>query len=351
MKWGCLVVMGPATDMARTTTAIAWASVAVATFLLALVVTPPRPAAVILRSGDAGPERAFFERLLRETRAECDCDFTMDRFHIGRFDLNDDGRYELFVWYEHSVYCGSAGCKNAVFEWQGSQWKDIASVHAWVDSERIGGYRTLLGEESGERWGLDETTGEQGYHHFCRTLWCLQDFDVDLWRLEAPARAHWADQMPSFATEWVVLRREVFGLEQDLITQIHRDAVAECRCDMTTLNVSVGRFDLDGDGQYELFVAYRHPYFCDGAGCRNPVFQWRKGKWRQIAALDGGWWWRPEYIWVLGKHRGPDGYPTLLGRHMGVRWARDEVTGRAGYQPFCLSDECVRLRGYRRGVN
>lgn len=155
---------------------------------------------VILRPGDVGEEKAFFESLLVRARAECFCDFQITDFQIGRFDVNDDGQYELFVSYGKFPFCGSFGCHNPVFQLQNGHWKPITELDGgtWtfgafdtrpnrlhyviaiiVADERFDSYRTLIGGEMGVQWSVDETTGEAGYHSFCltpRCFWNLPSF-------------------------------------------------------------------------------------------------------------------------------------------------------------------------------
>lgn len=149
---------------------------------------------VIMRPGDVGEERAFFETLLERARADCYCDFQMKDFWIGRFDVNDDGRYELFVSYQKFPFCGSFGCPNPVFELQNGQWQELTGLdggaqvydglppgsspygYIIVSDERFDSYRTLIGREIGQQWSVDETTGRAGYRAFCLTLACLWDF-------------------------------------------------------------------------------------------------------------------------------------------------------------------------------
>lgn len=149
---------------------------------------------VILRPGDVGEEREFFESLLRKARADCFCDFQMTNFLIGRFDINDDGRYELFVSYENSPFCGTFGCTNPVFQLQNGRWEEITVLdggtpamgafdprpnpynYIIVSEERSDSYRTLIGREIGQQWSVDEITGKAAYHAFCLTLACLWDF-------------------------------------------------------------------------------------------------------------------------------------------------------------------------------
>ena len=167
------------------------------TALAALMIAATRAAAsdvVILRPGDVGEEREFFESLLEKARAECFCNFQMTNFWVGRFDINDDGQYELFVSYENSPFCGTAGCTNPIFQLQNGRWQEIAGLdggrsavggidprpnpfnYIIVSVERFDSYRTLIGREIGMQWSVDETTGEAGYHLFCLTLRCLWDF-------------------------------------------------------------------------------------------------------------------------------------------------------------------------------
>ena len=69
------------------------------------------------------------ERMLREK-------FTW----IARFDLNEDGKDELFVLMYHSLTCGTMGCSGEVLEQDANGWRrlsPIGLVHIYTDRPTI----------------------------------------------------------------------------------------------------------------------------------------------------------------------------------------------------------------------
>lgn len=50
---------------------------------------------------------------------------------VDTFDLNDDGIEEIFVYFEHSFFCGTAGCTSTALGYNGDEWEEIASMHSY----------------------------------------------------------------------------------------------------------------------------------------------------------------------------------------------------------------------------
>lgn len=125
-----------------------------------------------------------------------------------------------------------------------------------------------------------------------------------------------------------------------------------CGCDRLSVDeLYIGRYDINGDGQPELFVVIGSSYFCGTAGCENPIFQKRNGHWVELTGLDGGGWIGSDetggsnchFIEVPGERR--HGWLTLIGLETGLRWRRDRRTGRIEEIAFCLTRQCRHETG------
>ena len=76
---------------------------------------------------------------------------------VGTFDINDDGVDELFIMFDTSYTCGTAGCDINVFLSRDGKWVKFAFVSGFAVGvgAKVGGatgYRTLYGELDGYRW-------------------------------------------------------------------------------------------------------------------------------------------------------------------------------------------------------
>lgn len=155
---------------------------------------------ILLRAGDVGDDASFLQRFLdeelelfrpasenededeeeREWAQKYIRDWVrFDWIFVGRFDINDDGQDELFVMLGFPSRCGSAGCDMKIFRRTEQGWQQLpgyvdavlspAEAHPsvpgrvdpsargltyeiWASEERVGGYRTLVGDEFGARW-------------------------------------------------------------------------------------------------------------------------------------------------------------------------------------------------------
>jgi hypothetical protein len=137
---------------------------------------------ILLRPGDVGADASFLQRLLDQDKEDLaprpydDRDeedmkwseeyvrkwINFDHVYVGRFDLNDDGKHELFVMLGWG--CGTAGCRTYLYGQTAAGWKEIPvfidprpvarrnAYQLFASEERIGGYRTLVGSEFGGRW-------------------------------------------------------------------------------------------------------------------------------------------------------------------------------------------------------
>lgn len=140
---------------------------------------------------------------------------------------------------------------------------------------------------------------------------------------------------------------------EDLLRRTRKECGGEtCTCaELELRNLYIGRYDLNGDGVAELFVVFSYTAFCGTAGCENPIFPKRRGRWVEIAGLDGGGWISPEesgatachFIEVPGERR--HGWLTLIGLEHGLRWVRNRRTGEIGESWFCLTQGCRHETG------
>ena len=141
---------------------------------------------IMMHADNIEPDHAFLEQLVNEFREDCGdaClrQITLQDLYIGRFDLNDDGAEELFVYRSISYYCGTAGCDTEIFRKSGGQWEKIGQIktvfgdlmgpfYLIADDERIDGWRTLLTYEYGLQW---DAVRSRYYDLFCLTESCFE---------------------------------------------------------------------------------------------------------------------------------------------------------------------------------
>lgn len=143
---------------------------------------------IMMYADNIGPDRAFLERVVEEILEDCSnaClrEITLDDLYIGRFDLNDDGVEELFVYRSISYYCGTSGCRTDILWKSGGRWEKVGQMrtvfgdlmgpfYLIADDERIDGWRTLLTYEYGFRWSPAES---QYNDFFCLTEVCFERY-------------------------------------------------------------------------------------------------------------------------------------------------------------------------------
>jgi hypothetical protein len=104
---------------------------------------------------------------------------------------------------------------------------------------------------------------------------------------------------------------------------------------LTMENLGTGYFDLNDDGVPELFISYFHSTKCGTVGCETDIFRKQNGRWVKFAGLATG-----DAVFALDEKIG--GWRTLCGLEGGLRWGKSRDSGRAEYQNFCVSDQCVR---------
>ena len=169
------------------------------TWLLAAALVPGLCVAaerIVMEAGDIGHDIAFFEDLLRQAIKECACDnFTMENFLVGRGDIDGDGMPELIVNFGHLVFGGTCYQKTPIFKWRDGRWEEIANLggiayddgpsglipHVVIGDEKIGGHRTIYGENYLLRWSPDGGSHfavprngwtPPGYQKLCNSEYC-----------------------------------------------------------------------------------------------------------------------------------------------------------------------------------
>lgn len=167
------------------------------------------------RAGDFGKDRAFFRSYLAELRKKWGRwhgPLTAKSIYVARFDLNDDGQYELFVWHIDPIdYWPFQPV--GIFRKRDGKWEEFEAIDPFWDKEkgdfwleiseeRAFGWRTIVGGDEGLQAGAwtDELirqyrrTGQRfeidGYAPICFTDRCLTEVDGhgDRLRRERPAR-------------------------------------------------------------------------------------------------------------------------------------------------------------------
>ena len=83
--------------------------------------------------------------------------------------------------------------------------------------------------------------------------------------------------------------------------------------EITLDDVNIGRYDVDGDGEAELFLHIRYVRFCGTAGCPTYVFERNEGVWTKVSGMTGG---RRMRVWTDPE----TGYNTVYGDISGFRW-------------------------------
>ena len=78
-------------------------------------------------------------------------------------------------------------------------------------------------------------------------------------------------------------------------------------------SVYVGRYDVNGDGQAELFVHVQFVGLCGSAGCPTYVFERQAGEWTRVSAMSGD----PSMgVWIDPDSR----YKSVFSYYAGFRW-------------------------------
>ncbi len=113
---------------------------------------------------DFGPDRALVERLVAETSGPEEFVRNMGLVGIGRYDVNVDGQFELFVHLYRWLGC-AVDCPLRIFEGSPGARIEVAALHTykmldvWIDP--ASGYKTVFDRNEGLRWnGTD-------YEWFC----------------------------------------------------------------------------------------------------------------------------------------------------------------------------------------
>jgi hypothetical protein len=122
---------------------------------------------VTLRRGDLGKEREFLSKYVRDARAGNEDDRRPDYprrkdLYVGRYDLNGDGQYELFLFQDPPWDTGTAPRFAVIYQKIADNWTAIGDVPPIgrgrtctieVSEERFHGWRTVLGDEYGLMFG------------------------------------------------------------------------------------------------------------------------------------------------------------------------------------------------------
>ena len=171
---------------------------------------------VTLRRGDLGRETDFLRKYVRDAR---------DSYHhtrrpgyprtkdlyVGRFDLNGDDQYELFLFLDPPGDNGTAPLFAEIYQKVAGNWTAIGIVPPIgrgrtctieISEERIHGWRTILGYEYGLRFGawteehirlarlMRTPIVEHSYVGICFTDRCAWEREESYWGplVERPTR-------------------------------------------------------------------------------------------------------------------------------------------------------------------
>jgi hypothetical protein len=170
---------------------------------------------VTLRRGDVGKERDFLNRYVKDERKRHESDRYPRGKHlyVGRFDLNDDGQYELFVWSPPppGEDTGTAPIFAGIFQKIAGEWARLGVVDFYcrrricmidISEERSHGWRTILGVEHGLRFGawteehirlrhlMGQPVVEHSYVGICLNYRCALETEESYWGplVERPSR-------------------------------------------------------------------------------------------------------------------------------------------------------------------
>ena len=99
-------------------------------------------------------------------------------------------------------------------------------------------------------------------------------------------------------------------------------------------DLCVGRFDLDGDGQHELFVLFCHSIYCGTAGCIMTVYRrGADGSWNELTELTVSGLSKRLHLHYVDIDDAPGArFRTVRSWSEGQRWGIDPRTGTEGYQ-------------------
>ncbi|MBM3570436.1 MAG: hypothetical protein FJX46_16970 [Alphaproteobacteria bacterium] len=148
------------------------------------------------------------------------------------------------------------------------------------------------------------------------------------------------------ASELLVLKQADIGAEEDFLRTLIKDMkLQNLYPDYGFKDIGVARYDLDGDGQYELLVGFDRAAFCDPDRfpCPIHIYRWDKGIWHWI----GG----PETYripsWATFEiHVEPhshEGWRVLSDGEYWRCWTRG--TAKKSYYPYDDPAQRKRVRG------
>lgn len=76
-------------------------------------------------------------------RAKTGHEFSIDDIRVGRYDVNDDGKPELFLLVTKGVFCGTAGCPAYILTRKRNGWDLLATLY--VANQMAGNHDVLFG--------------------------------------------------------------------------------------------------------------------------------------------------------------------------------------------------------------
>ena len=283
---------------------------------------------VEMKPGDFREDARFLERFIFEEWEEGTIDVLGNRYvrerdvMVGRVDLNADGVDEIMMQIQGLGYCGSAGCDTVVLQRHDESWAVIGGgrLWSWVLTERVCGYKSLIGRDGIYRWN-----GQRYAFAYASTreteIRSIAVYYDDLEWLNPkngliasghcpdPDAAKKAPQGQQVSTTSLAVRlynaRASSRTDQDRFFDLlpgdygpnapFIDKVIAGSFENRPLpddysrarNVRIGRIDLNGDAQPELFIANYHRDACDNGrttvGCRFLLFRRAGTDWRKIA--------------------------------------------------------------------
>ncbi|MBM3570437.1 MAG: hypothetical protein FJX46_16975 [Alphaproteobacteria bacterium] len=135
------------------------------------------------------------------------------------------------------------------------------------------------------------------------------------------------------AAERLVLKPAEVGTEYEFLDKLVRTGavrVLDPKFDFD--DIGVGRFDLDGDGNYELLVGFDSGVFCGRSECPVHIYKRIDRQWTWV----GGLWvpieGAPVSFGVFVEAQIHNGWRVLSNGEYSTCWVR--TTGRKSYHPW-----------------
>lgn len=139
--------------------------IASSAFALETLDKPQKPYALIFSADGVDAERTLYLATDSDVKKNIDAK-AVDPMHIqiAKYDLNEDGTDEIFIYIDDAFYCGTLGCSFHIFEQKNGTLKaispDLVTYKKWsVSGTKTNGYTDLvydMGNGASKSWVFED---------------------------------------------------------------------------------------------------------------------------------------------------------------------------------------------------